>query len=159
MTKCGGSWGPIWHLGGSLMSLPVLPPPLPAPGYSTDRESVIYHVRGKLRSFSCPGRRKLCILHTSLQKTTVIHALAFIVKACTPVLFQATILQLDLCLHWNLSGVYGSFYLCLCSHSPCLSYIPKEAITSLASASPWAVVIVTCGPVDMTTPPWSRDKW
>lgn len=42
--------------------------------------------------------------------------------------------------------------LCLRSHSPCPSYIPKEAITSLARASPWAVVIVTSRLVDMTTP-------
>ena len=49
---------------------------------------------------------------------------------------HANTLQLDLSLHLSLFGVYKSLYLCLCSHSPCPSYIPKEAITSLASASP-----------------------
>lgn len=67
--------------------------------------------------------------------------------------FHTKILRLDPSLRSSHFGVYKSLYLCLCPHSLCLSYIPKEAITSRASASPWAVVIVTCGLVDMTTPP------
>lgn len=141
---------------------PSLAPTLFCPRLWHWAESVIHHVQERLRP--CPGAEKTLYpaSKASMGHLWFTHCvyICMITNVNQPLYpqtrFRANTLQLDLSLHLGLFGVYKSLHLCLCSHSPCLSYIPKEAITSLASASPWAVVIVTCGLVDMT---WSRDRW
>lgn len=161
--------------------LNVTPTPRPcllaAPGFGREQEvQYITESRGGGglgggggRPRPRPGGRKLCLptwepcnWGDAVIPSANVNCPEWCSRSRTPQRMQTsrpTHSKLDLCLDWSLPGVYNSLYLCLCTHSPRLSYIPKEAITSRASASPWAVVIVTRGSVDMTTPPWSRDKW
>ena len=157
------SWGPIWHLGGSLMSLPPVPPAPFCPRVWRLGWKCNTSWTGGARASSRREQKLCCATKDAtgqLWHTVSSCEWLWMGPGSTNTnTLQANTLQLDLSLHLRLRGVYKSLYLCLRTHSPCPSYIPKEAITSLASASPWAVVIVTCGLVDMTTPPWSRDRW
>lgn len=146
----GGNWGPIWHLGGSLMSLPPLQPAPFCPRVQHQAGSVMHHPRRG------PGRNFETFTGPAL---THFVMLMIIVKGNKSWYPQTDLLLIYSCLTPPfIKSISGSLSI-LVSHSPRPSSIPKEAITSLARASPWAVVIVTCRLVDMTTPPWSRDRW